>query len=53
MNHNVQVLEIEADDVQLDGYEHFMLKEIFEQPEAIRNAMRGRLTDARRPSSAA
>ncbi|GAA5494479.1 Glutamine--fructose-6-phosphate aminotransferase [isomerizing] [Rubritalea halochordaticola] len=25
------------------GYEHYMLKEIFEQPEAIRNAIRGRL----------
>ncbi len=25
------------------GYEHFMLKEIFEQPEAISNAIRGRL----------
>lgn len=25
------------------GYAHFMLKEIFEQPEAIRNTMRGRL----------
>ncbi len=24
------------------GYEHFMLKEIFEQPEAIRNSIRGR-----------
>ncbi|MEM6911709.1 MAG: glutamine--fructose-6-phosphate transaminase (isomerizing) [Verrucomicrobiota bacterium] len=25
------------------GYEHFMLKEIFEQPEAVRNTIRGRL----------
>ncbi|MBI2426534.1 MAG: glutamine--fructose-6-phosphate transaminase (isomerizing) [Candidatus Kerfeldbacteria bacterium] len=25
------------------GYEHFMLKEIFEEPEAMRNAMRGRV----------
>ena len=30
-----------------DGYPHYMLKEIFEQPESIRNAMRGRL-DLRR-----
>lgn len=28
------------------GYEHFMLKEIFEQPEAIANAIRGRLDDS-------
>jgi glutamine---fructose-6-phosphate transaminase (isomerizing) len=25
------------------GYDHFMLKEIFEQPEALKNAIRGRL----------
>jgi glucosamine--fructose-6-phosphate aminotransferase (isomerizing) len=28
------------------GYEHFMLKEIFEQPEAIENAFRGRLVES-------
>ena len=27
------------------GYEDFMLKEIFEQPEAVRNTMRGRISD--------
>src|SRR4029077_15834032 len=40
----VRTLDIGADDVQLDGYAHYMLKEIFEQPETIRNAMRGRLS---------
>jgi glutamine---fructose-6-phosphate transaminase (isomerizing) len=30
---------------QKGGYEHFMLKEIHEAPEAVSNAMRGRLTD--------
>ncbi len=34
--------EIEAD-VDKAGFEHFMLKEIFEQPESIKNAFRGRL----------
>jgi len=29
--------------VQKEGYEHFMLKEIFEAPEVIRNTIRGRL----------
>ena len=43
VSHNVQVLEMDADDVGMDGYEHFMLKEIFEQPESLKNAMRGRL----------
>ena len=42
--HTVRVLDFVADDVQLDGYPHYMLKEIFEQPESIRNAMRGRLS---------
>ena len=37
-------LDIEAAaDVELGGYPHYMLKEIFEQPEALENAMRGRL----------
>lgn len=30
---------------ELGNFEHFMLKEIFEQPEAIKNAMRGRFSD--------
>jgi glucosamine--fructose-6-phosphate aminotransferase (isomerizing) len=30
-------------EIEKGGYPHFMLKEIHEQPEAIRNAMRGRL----------
>ncbi len=30
-------------DSQKDGYEHFMLKEIFEQPVAIKSTLRGRL----------
>ncbi len=47
VRHSVEILEIESGDVELGGYPHYMLKEIFEQPEAIRNAMRGRLdTDA-------
>lgn len=43
VSHNVHVLDIQADDVKLGGYPHYMLKEIFEQPESLRNAMRGRL----------
>jgi glucosamine--fructose-6-phosphate aminotransferase (isomerizing) len=44
IDHHIQVLELAAEDVTLDGYPHYMLKEIFEQPEALRNAMRGRLS---------
>jgi len=31
------------EDIQKEGYSHFMLKEIMEEPEAIENAIRGRL----------
>jgi glucosamine--fructose-6-phosphate aminotransferase (isomerizing) len=40
---SVQVVELQASEVALEGYDHYMLKEIFEQPESLRNAMRGRL----------
>ncbi len=42
---NIQPLEVDSGEVSLEGYDHYMLKEIFEQPESIRNAMRGRLDD--------
>ncbi|HEY8484106.1 MAG TPA: glutamine--fructose-6-phosphate transaminase (isomerizing) [Longimicrobiales bacterium] len=31
--------------IERGGFEHFMLKEIFEQPETLRNTMRGRLLE--------
>ncbi|MDR3317346.1 MAG: glutamine--fructose-6-phosphate transaminase (isomerizing) [Puniceicoccales bacterium] len=37
-------LDWEISDVDFKGYPHYMLKEIFEQPAAIENAMRGRFT---------
>jgi glucosamine--fructose-6-phosphate aminotransferase (isomerizing) len=40
----VRRLELSAEDVGMGGYAHFMLKEIHEQPETIRAAMRGRLS---------
>ena len=43
VNHCVHVLDIESGDVALGSFPHYMLKEIFEQPESIENAMRGRL----------
>jgi glutamine---fructose-6-phosphate transaminase (isomerizing) len=33
-------------DAEMGDYPHFMLKEIYEQPETIANAMRGRLDDS-------
>jgi len=40
-----EIREVEWDlaSVEKGGYEHFMLKEIFEQPDALRNTIRGRL----------
>ena len=35
----------DLDAIEKGGHEHFMLKEIFEQPETLRNTMRGRLLD--------
>jgi glucosamine--fructose-6-phosphate aminotransferase (isomerizing) len=45
VRHNVQTLEMEARDVGLGGFPHYMLKEIFEQPESLANTMRGRLNE--------
>ncbi|MFG0249918.1 MAG: glutamine--fructose-6-phosphate transaminase (isomerizing) [Phycisphaeraceae bacterium JB051] len=39
----VTELEFDLEQIELGGYEHFMLKEIMEQPEAIRNCLRGRI----------
>lgn len=40
---NIQVLAQGEDSHSCDGHDHFMHKEIYQQPEAIRNALRGRL----------
>ncbi|MEE9169910.1 MAG: glutamine--fructose-6-phosphate transaminase (isomerizing) [bacterium] len=39
----VETLALEIDEIEKGGFGHFMLKEIFEQPETVRNSMRGRL----------
>lgn len=40
----VQTLDMELEAIEKGGYEHFMLKEIFEQPRSIGDCMRGRLS---------
>ena len=40
----VSKVEFSTEDVSQGAYPHYMLKEIFEQPNAIRDAMRGRLS---------
>ena len=39
----IQQLDLELEAIEKGGYDHFMLKEIFEQPQSIADAMRGRL----------
>jgi glucosamine--fructose-6-phosphate aminotransferase (isomerizing) len=42
--HDIKQLDVESNQVDLEDYDHYMLKEIFEQPESLRNTMRGRLS---------
>ena len=42
--HQVSKLEFTAEDIKKGDYPHYMLKEIFEQPNSVRDAMRGRLS---------
>ena len=39
----VKTVDIDLGQIEKGGYEHFMLKEIFEQPECLTNCMRGRI----------
>jgi len=39
----VHELEMSLDTIEKDGFPHFMLKEIYEQPKSIRDTMRGRI----------
>ena len=40
---NIQELQISLDQIEKGGYDHFMLKEIYEQPKAIIDTYRGRM----------
>jgi glutamine---fructose-6-phosphate transaminase (isomerizing) len=39
----IQTVELELEAIEKGGYEHFMLKEIFEQPKSIADCLRGRV----------
>ena len=39
----VKTVDIDLGQIEKGGYPHFMLKEIFEQPECLKNCMRGRV----------
>ncbi|MCP4782037.1 MAG: glutamine--fructose-6-phosphate transaminase (isomerizing) [Fuerstiella sp.] len=42
---SIQTLDQVSSDIDLGDYPHYMLKEIFEQPQTIENALRGRLNE--------
>ncbi len=42
-HNNVYEIEFDLSQIEKSGFPHFMLKEIFEQPETIQDAFRGRL----------
>lgn len=43
VTHTLQELQFNLEEIEKGGFEHFMLKEIYEQPKSIRDTMRGRL----------
>jgi glucosamine--fructose-6-phosphate aminotransferase (isomerizing) len=45
MRRNVSKVDWDLGQIERGGFAHFMLKEIFEQPQTIENTMRGRLLD--------
>jgi glucosamine--fructose-6-phosphate aminotransferase (isomerizing) len=45
VNPRIETLAVQQHDLGLEGYPHYMLKEIFEQPESLRDTMRGRLCE--------
>lgn len=41
----IEQVSYDIDAIEKSGFDHFMLKEIFEQPDTVKNAMRGRLLE--------
>lgn len=46
VNPYIQELQMNLEQIEKGGYEHFMLKEIYEQPNVIKDTFRGRLNAA-------
>ena len=44
-----ETVTMELDSIEKGGYDSFMLKEIFEQPDTVANCLRGRLTPGSEP----
>lgn len=41
---NIQKIDLDIEEIEKNGFEHFMLKEIFEQPRSIEDTFRGRIS---------
>lgn len=44
VDHEVSEINIDLGAIEKGGYDHFMIKEIFEQPDCLLNCMRGRIS---------
>ena len=42
---NVETLEIQLEQIEMQGFDHYMLKEIHEQPKSLRDTLSGRVSD--------
>lgn len=42
-NFEIHKIDLKLEEIEKNGFDHYMLKEIFEQPNSIQNAFRGRL----------
>ena len=47
-SHEIKKLELSLEMIEKGGFEHFMLKEIYEQPKAIEDSLRGRMNAQQR-----
>ena len=45
----IEYVDMELDAIEKGGYDSFMLKEIYEQPDSVMNCLRGRLTNGDTP----
>ncbi len=46
-SHKIQELDLKIEELEKEGFDHFMLKEIYQQPTTILESMRGRIDAAK------
>ena len=42
-DHEIKELDLKIEELEKEGFDHFMLKEIYQQPTTVRESMRGRI----------